>query len=153
MTSACSLQFESTLNASRESVWNWITSVEGIGAEMRPIMRMTMPRSMRHLPVEAVQPGQRLFRSYLLLFGVLPVDWSDLTLIEIAMGSGFVELSPMASMKLWRHERRIVELPQSTQVLLIDHLSFQPRWAASLVRWFVRRLFEHRHAVLRAHFC
>ena len=145
-----SLQFESKLNASRERVWEWITSPDGIRAEMWPIFRMTIPSRVRTLADVEVRPGIPLFRSYILLFGVLPIDYSDLTLIELDQGRGFVEESPMGSMKLWRHERRIVDCPTDpSAVVLTDHLTFQPRWASPLVRWFIRRTFEHRHAVLR----
>ena len=57
----------------------------------------------------------------------------------------------MASMKLWRHERRIVPSPvDPTAVLLVDQLTFQPRKAKHLVGWFIRHFFGHRHDVLQA---
>src|SRR5207245_4622033 len=37
------LRFESTLPAPLERVWEWITSVRGISAEMWPWLRMTVP--------------------------------------------------------------------------------------------------------------
>jgi len=153
MAEPVSLRFESTLPASRERVWEWITSVRGILAEMSPVLRMTVPGHIRSIADVPVRAGAPLFRSYILLFGVLPIDYSDLTLLEIAAGEGFVEQSPMGSMKLWRHERRI--LPSQTDrsaVILVDQLTFEPRFASSLVRWFIGRFFEHRHRVLRAHF-
>jgi hypothetical protein len=91
-----------------------------------------------------------MFRSYVFLFGLLPIDYSDMTLMEINPGQGFVEQSPMGSMKLWRHERRII--PSSshpTAVLLVDQLTFQPRMAKRIVGWFIRRVFIHRHGVLK----
>ena len=93
-------------------------------------MRMPVPRGIRRLTDVDAVPGQPLFFSWILLFCVLPVDWSRLTLLEIDDGRGFVEQSPMGSMRTWRHE---------------------PRFAAPLVGWFVRRFFAHRHAVLRKH--
>jgi len=153
MAEPISLRFESTLPASREQVWEWITSVKGISAEMWPVLRMTVPRGIRSLADVPLTAGAPLFRSYVFLFGVLPFDYSDLTLLEITAGDGFVEQSPMGSMKLWRHERRIVPSPTDrSAVVLVDQLRFEPRFASSLVRWFIRRFFEHRHRVVRAHF-
>ena len=153
MSRTISLQFASSLHSSREAVWEWITSVEGIRAEMRPVLRMTVPKSLRGLADVQITPGRRLFRSLVLLFGIVPIDYSDLTLIEMRMGEGFIEQSPMGSMLLWRHERRIVaDHADPAGVILVDRLTFQPRGAATLVGWFVKRFFEHRHAVLRAHF-
>lgn len=153
MSRTFTLQLATRLRATRESLWDWITSVEGIRAEMWPLLRMTVPGTLRGIADAMIAPGQRLFRSRILLFGILPVDYSDLTLLELRPGEGFLEESPMGSMKLWRHERRIIANPADpAAVILVDRLTFEPRRAATLVGWFVKRVFEHRHAVLRAHF-
>jgi ligand-binding SRPBCC domain-containing protein len=149
--STISLRFESTLRAPAERVWEWITSIEGISTEMWPIFRMTTPRGVRTLGDVKVEPGTRMFRSYVFLFGFLPIDYSDLTLIELDPGSGFVELSPMGSMRSWRHERRITSSPTDpSAVVLVDQLTFEPRFARGFVRWLIRTAFAHRHEVLRA---
>jgi len=83
-----------------------------------------------------------------LLVWVLPVDYSDLTLLELKHGVGFVEQSPMGSMRLWRHERSIKPLPVGCVVT--DALSFERRFAKAISAWVVRQLFRHRHAVLRS---
>ena len=153
MAQTLTLQFQSMLPASREQVWRWITSVDGIRTEMHPILRMTVPKKICQLTEGEVKLGAPLFRSFILLFGLLPIDYSDLTLIQLDHGCGFVEQSPMASMALWRHERRIGHDPTVLDaVILMDRLTFCPRGAGSLVGWFVKRFFEHRHAVLRRHF-
>jgi ligand-binding SRPBCC domain-containing protein len=141
------LTFRSELRASPARAWNWITSVEGISRELWPILKMTVPRHLRTLGDTPVEPGQPLFRSWVLLFGVLPIDRSDLTLLELHDGTGFVEQSPMLSMRLWRHER-ILE-PHGAGTLLTDTLTFTPRFARALTRWFIQTVFTHRHAVLR----
>lgn len=33
-----------------------------------------------------IQPGQRLFRSWLLLFGVIPIDYDDICIAQIGPG-------------------------------------------------------------------
>ena len=151
MKKAISLRFASRLHAPPELVWEWITSLKGISAEMWPFFRMTTPKGIRSLSDLQIKPGVRMFRSYVFLFGVLPIDYSDMTLVELDSGSGFVEQSPMGSMKLWRHERRIVPYPSDpSAVLLVDQLTFRPRIARRLVEWFIRKVFTHRHKVLRA---
>ena len=151
MSGQISLKFESKLSASHERVWKWITSFDEISAEMWPFFRMTAPKQIRSIEDVCVKLGTPLFRSYVFLFGFLPIDYSDITLIELQRGQGFVEQSHMGSMKLWRHERRILSDPaEPSAVLLVDKLTFQPRFATGVVSWFIRRVFEHRHAVLRA---
>jgi ligand-binding SRPBCC domain-containing protein len=141
------LTFSSDLSASPERAWEWMTSTAGILKEMAPIMRMTVPSSFEDLASSTVPLGQRLFRSWVLLFGVLPIDRSDLTLLSLDVGKGFVEESPMLTMKLWRHERTIQAVESRTR--LTDRLTFEPRFASPLIAWFIRTIFEHRHRVLR----
>jgi hypothetical protein len=117
---------------------------------MWPFFLMTTPKGVQSLGDVQIAPGTRMFRSYVFLFGFLPIDYSDMTLLELKEGQGFVEQSPMGSMKLWRHERRIDPCPSdSNAVLLVDQLTFQPRMAKRLVGWFIRQVFIHRHRVLR----
>ena len=150
MKNVISLRFESELRTSSTHVWEWITSVDGISEEMWPFFRMTFPKGIRSLHDVQIKPGNRMFRSYVFLFGVLPIDFSDMTLLELDTGKGFIEQSPMGSMKLWRHERRIVPCSSDTSVvLLVDRLTFQPRMAQRLVGWFIQLVFHHRHKVLR----
>jgi ligand-binding SRPBCC domain-containing protein len=141
------LRFRSELSASPERVWQWMTSAAGISRELWPILKMTMPRGLASIADLPVRPGERLFRSWFLLFGFLPIDRSDLTLTELDPGKGFVEESPMLSMKLWRH-RRTLE-PTAGGTALTDHLTFEPRLARGPTAAFVRALFIHRHAVLQ----
>lgn len=141
------LIFESRLRASPERAWSWAVSVAGVLAELRPIARMTVPADLTTLLDVDVELGTPLTRSWFLLFGVLPVDRIDLTLIELSPGHGFVEQSPMASMRLWRHERTIDPLDGGSK--LTDRLTFEPRVGAPLVKGFISALFRHRHRVLR----
>jgi len=141
------LEFASELSAPPEKVWSWMTSVKGISAELWPVMRMTTPAGATTIGDVTVVPGKRLFRSWVLLFGIVPIDRSDLTLVSIDPGRGFVEESPMLSMKLWRHERTISANRDRT--LLTDTLTFEPRFVPRFTTWFIRKVFEHRHRVLK----
>lgn len=144
------LSFESALRASADECWTHATSVAGLSAEMRPLLRMTIPTGKTSILDFETGPGKPMFRSWLLLFGVLPVDRSDLTLLEVEPGRRFLEQSPMLGMKLWRHERIIV--PVSGGATVIDNIEFAPRFASFIVRWFVNLFFRHRHSVLRRKF-
>src|SRR5262245_13205700 len=130
------LTFRSELNAPPDRVWAWAASVEGISRELGPILKMTTPRGVRSIEDVAIEPGKPLFRSWVFLFNVLPIDRSDLTLLEITPGRGFVEESPMLSMRLWRHERTLV--PAGSGTILTDTLTFEPRFGTALTRWFIR---------------
>jgi ligand-binding SRPBCC domain-containing protein len=150
MDSSYRISFASRLASPPQAVWDWIVSAQGIAAELRPWLFMSAPSGVKSLVDVSVQPGRRLFRSWIFLFGLIPIDYSDLTLQELQPGAGFVEQSPMGSMRLWRHERRLSVGPEG--VLLVDHLTFRPRFARALIAWFIRQVFKHRHRVLVAHF-
>ncbi len=116
---------------------------------MRPYFRMTTPRGVTTIDDLTITLGAPLFRSRVYLFGVIRIDYSDVTLIEFSKGIGFVEQSPMGSMSLWRHERKIEGT--TSGCVVVDTLTFQPRTARKFVAWFIGRVFAHRHAVLRSH--
>ena len=141
--------FSSHLQASPETVWGWITSFDGIAREMAPYLRMSAPAGTNRIDVEAVVPGQRLFRSWIKLFGLIPIDYSDLTLVQVEPGVGFIEESPMGTMCRWRHMRRIT--PEGQGAVLRDDLEFEPRLAGWLTAKIVEAFFAHRHRQLRRH--
>jgi hypothetical protein len=144
------LEFQSTLRASRTELWNWITDITCLRKEMMPFLRMTAPRGVARLTDVQVTLGKPLFRSWILYFGVLPLDYSKVTLLSFAFEQGFVEQSPMASMRVWRHTRQILPHPElSNTSILRDTLEFQPRFLHAFTVWFVRCFFTHRHSVLR----
>ncbi len=141
------LTFESELSVSPEKAWDWVTSVAGIQAELRPLALMTAPRGMTNLLDAEIELGKPLGTSFVLLFGFLPVDRSRITLVELDPGRRFLERSPMLSMRLWQHER-IIE-PNEDGAKITDHLTFEPRAFGPAVRSLVGVLFRHRHRVLR----
>lgn len=140
------LTFKTHVLANREEVWSWITSVEGISKEMSPFLKMTTPKEIKDISSVEISSDKPLFVSVLLLFKILPFDYSKLTILEIDEGSGFIEQSPMKSMKLWRHERRILSREKGCEIL--DSLEFKPRIFGSLSHLFVKQLFNHRHRML-----
>lgn len=118
-----------------------------------PILRMTVPSNWTVLSLESIRPGQKLFRSWLLLFGVLPIDYDDLSIAEVGPGYRFLERSQRMSAAMWEHER-LVEDAALGEGQIIDRVRFTPRWKLSglALNWFVPRLFAHCHHKLRGRF-
>jgi hypothetical protein len=132
-------------------VWGRAVGEEGINDELRPILRMTMPVALRGKTIHDVQVGVPLGRSWILLFGLIPVDYDDLFLAELGPGHRFLERSSMLSMRVWQHERS-VETVDAGSCRVTDRLSFELRrpmaWipgSARLARAIVAALFGHRH--------
>ena len=126
-----------------------MTTFDGVNRELGPWMRMTHPREAEGLSIADAPVGQRLFRSWVLLFGLLPIDYDDITLESVLPGAGFDERSSMLSMRVWEHRRRLRPLGDRA-CAVEDRLGFEPRVALTLpvLRAVVSRLFRHRHARL-----
>jgi len=91
----------STLSAAPDDVWRHVSSPEGVAYELRPIVKMTFPSHIVRLTPETVPMGERLCRSWILLGGVVPVDYDDVTLVELEPGRRFLERSRMATQRVW----------------------------------------------------
>lgn len=146
-----------SLAAPADAVWARAVTFDGINDEFAPLLRMTVPRGLGAASLAAAEPGAALGRSWLLLGGLLPVEWDDMRLAEIG-SRRFRERSSMASMSRWEHERT-VEPAGTGACVLTDLLGFELRrplrWipgAGWLSERIVRAVFAHRHRRLeRAH--
>jgi ligand-binding SRPBCC domain-containing protein len=146
------IRVESRLEAEPAVVWARVMSAEGINDELGPWFRMTVPRGLDSLDLESVEPG-RLGRSWVLLFGLVPVDYDDLGLERIEPGRGFLERSTMLSQRLWEHERTI-EPVAGGGCTVTDRIAWEPRppLPGRLLRPLFAAVFRHRHRRLRRHF-
>jgi ligand-binding SRPBCC domain-containing protein len=133
-------------------VWERVTTPEGINDELRPWMRMTVPRGFDRLDPQVVELGKPLGRSWVLLFGLIPFEYDDITLVELEPGRRFLERSPMLSQRSWQHER-IVE-PAEGGSRVTDRIRMEPRLGlpARPLRPVFQAVFRHRHRRLRAWF-
>jgi ligand-binding SRPBCC domain-containing protein len=142
----------SRLAAPADAVWERVITPAGIRDEMRPFLRMTIPHGFESLEPESVTLGEPIGRSWILLFGVLPIDFDEICLVRLDDGRGFLERSRMLSQRVWEHERTIE--PDGDGCILSDRIAWQPRgplparWLAPLFGWF----FRHRHRRLQRHF-
>jgi ligand-binding SRPBCC domain-containing protein len=143
-----SFQIASRLCAPPERVWAHATSMAGINHELAPLLRMTHPPEMTTLGDLSPPLGTPLFRSIILLFGVLPIDFDDVTLEAIEPGRGFRERSRTLSQREWIHERSCE--PVEGGVRVTDRITFEPRvsGAATLLAPLLHLVFRNRHRKL-----
>ena len=66
----------SRLTAAPDEVWRGVRTLRGVNAELSPWLRMTGP------PDEPLREGS-LGLSWVLLGGVVPVDYDDLNIVEV----------------------------------------------------------------------
>lgn len=119
--------------------------MDGVNHELGPFLRMTYPAEAARLDPASVPIGTRAFRSWMLLFGLLPVDWDDLTFERFEPGRGFRERSSMLTQRTWCHERTLEPVPGGTRVT--DRLAWEGRvpGATAMFGLVVPWLFRWRH--------
>lgn len=151
-----SVTLTTALGAPADVVWQRAMTLAGVNSELRPIVRMTAPTGLRGATLAELTPGVPAGRSWLLLGGLVPVDYDDLCLMEIEPGRRFLERSEMFSMSVWQHERT-VESHGEGWCAVTDELTFALRepmvrvpGAESLAERVVGLIFRHRHRRLLA---
>jgi hypothetical protein len=108
------------------------------------------------MTIDDAPVGEVAGRSWILLLGLLPVEYDDLRLVELDPGRRFLERSSMLTLRPWQHER-IVEPVGDDSCRVTDRLSFELRTplrsipgAGRLAGGLVTALFAHRHRRLRS---
>lgn len=131
-------------------VWDRVTTQEGINDEMGPYLKMTMPRQFRGRSIADVTPGTRIGKSFLLLFGILPFGFDDITIAKIDPGRMFREESVMTGMRIWVHHRTLEPLGDRTVVT--DEITLAPQAPMGLIPGWgkvmsrvLSAFFAHRH--------
>ena len=116
--------FSSRLSAAPEEVWAHAMTIRGVNRELFPMARMTCPRDLGR-DLTRLPLGRRAFRSWILAAGILPIDYDDLTFVELEPGRRFLERSSMWSQREWCHERTVE--PVGGGSIVTDRVRFVPR--------------------------
>jgi ligand-binding SRPBCC domain-containing protein len=147
---ARTFSLSSIVAAPAKDVWQWVTSPAGINHELMPILRMTIPRGMKGKGIDDLPIAEGIGRSWLLLFGCVPVDFDDITIVEREDGRRFLEKSTMLSLSYWEHERTVTESEGGCEVT--DRITFRLRspldrlpHVEAAAAMLLRSLFAHRH--------
>lgn len=142
-------EISSRVAAPSERVWAHATRMQGVNRELWPLARMTHPPDIDAIDRPGFEPGRRLFRSWILAAGLVPIDYDDLTLLELEPGRRFLECSPMGSQREWEHERTLE--PDGADTIVTDRIRFVPRLAmlGPLFLAVFRLAFRLRHRNLR----
>ncbi|MBJ7348297.1 MAG: hypothetical protein JHC87_06985 [Thermoleophilaceae bacterium] len=153
MRSQAQVVRSSHLAATRQEVWNRISTPAGVNYEFGPLMRMTFPKHVDRLSPQDVPLGEKIGRCWILLFGIIPLDYDDLVLVSIDEGHGFHEKSKLMTQRRWEHERTITSM-KAGGCVISDRLTFEPRLPlpGKLFAPIISAVFAHRHRRLRQYF-
>jgi len=139
---------ETALAADAARVWAHATSFDGVNRELAPFAHMTTPPSVQTIDENTVVLGQRLLRSWILAFGVMPIDYDDVVIVELEVGRRFLERSTMLTQRVWEHERTVEPAPGGC--VLRDRIRFEPRIPALgyAQKPIFKMVFRNRHRQL-----
>jgi hypothetical protein len=140
----CQFSIESQLPLSADLVWDRVSNMHGVNAELMPWVRMTISKEAKGLSFQDAPVGKPLFRSWIMVGGFLPIDLHHFFL-EAAEHGHFRERSSSWLQAVWCHERWVTATPTGCRVT--DKLAFQPRLPliGGMVTFIIRWVFEHRH--------
>lgn len=146
------LTVSSRLGVAPERFWD-NQSIATVNAELGPWIRMSAPAAWRDLRLKDWGPSGdrkgRLFRSWVLLLGIFPLDRHAFGTLDLGDGLRFVERSSSWFARTWRHERSARAVPGGCEV--VDRVGFDARlrWLSPVLAFTYTAVFRHRHARLR----
>lgn len=146
-----SFSYSSDLPVPAEDILATLT-MSGVNAELSPLVRMTAPELFSVQSILEWPEKKRLFQSWILLFGFLPIDLHTFYFEVINSNEGFVERSTSWTNQYWRHTRKVV--PDSSGCHVMDTVEYKSR--LPLIDWVVkpmyRLVFLCRHRNLRSRY-
>lgn len=143
----------SVVPAARDRVWARVVTAEGVADEFGPLLTMRFPVALRGDSIADLPVGRTVGRAWILLAGVVPLEFDDLLFTEVRAPSHFRERSRLGSCRVWEHHRRLEALADGstrvTDILRAEPRALVPR---QVVRVVVGALFTHRHRRLASAF-
>lgn len=139
---------QSLIPAARTTLWQHVTQMRHVNDELMPFVRMTYPADRASLAGQAVPMNTVLFRSIILLFGILPIDLHALAFDKIEDDKAFYENSTTLTHKYRKHTRSLTDTTGGT--IVKDEVHFSPRLPliGHLFLPIYTAIFRHRHRQL-----
>ncbi|WP_216695033.1 hypothetical protein [Dietzia psychralcaliphila] len=151
--SAVEVVRSSVVRAPRDEVWARVVTAEGVSDEFRPLLRMRFPAGLAGASIADLPLGRSIGRAWILLGGVIPVEYDDLVVVEVEAPRYLQERSELGSCRVWEHRRELDSLAGGS-TRITDTLRAVPRALVPgpVVRVVVSALFDHRHRRLAREF-
>jgi ligand-binding SRPBCC domain-containing protein len=124
-------------------------SIATVNYELGPWIQMSAPAKWQSLALKDWCGNGPLFKSWVLLLGIIPLDHHAFGSLDLSQDMRFVETSSSWVNCVWQHERVVKAVPGGCEV--IDKISFAPRlsFVSAMLKLIYVLVFRHRHAKLR----
>ncbi len=145
------ISVSSQLRVTPDEFWA-AQSMATVNFELGPWIHMTAPKAWQDMRLSTWRGQQALFKSWVLLLGLLPVDRHAFGSFDFDPRRGFVEKSSSWTNARWQHERSVT--PVQTGCVVQDTVTFTPRVpvAAPVLQAIYQLVFRHRHNNLAARY-
>ncbi len=140
--------FSSELQVSVDDLLRTFT-MSAVNAELRPLVRMTAPKSWASRSILEWPERQALFQSWILLFGVVPIDRHSFYFEIINPAEGFVESSSSTANSVWRHQRTVAPIRSGCRLTDTIHYQNRAPLLGALFKPLYGLVFFCRHRYLR----
>ena len=95
------IQRSSHLSEDSGGIWRVIGTMRGVNAELMPWIRMTVPRVYAEVCFEEMPRDTVAFKSWILLFGFIPIDRHTFLWVRVESAVSFVEESSSWLQRRW----------------------------------------------------
>lgn len=143
-----SFEIVSVLEVKADRLAKDVLTMEGVNYELSPWLQMSAPEEWQTKPIKHWPINREIFKSWIRLFGFIPVDLHVFKLIETSE-KGIKECSSSIINKYWKHDRTILKLDAVSTVR--DSLEFHPRlyFLRFILKPLYKSVFIHRHYRLK----
>ena len=107
-----SFTIASRRRSSAAQVWEHASTTAGVNRELWPLARRTFPPALGRLTPGTIPLGRTVFRSRVLLLGLVPVKYDDFTLLELAPRRRFHKCARLLTLREWHHRCTVVPAAQ-----------------------------------------
>lgn len=138
----------STVKSKPEKLSKDLLTMAGVNEELHPFLHMSSPIEWRTQPISGWPINTRLFKSWITLAGVIPVDRHQFEFKAIHR-HGFKECSSSFFNHEWHHERTIEASAEHSIIRDSVHYTSKVAVAGILMKPLYQAIFKHRHRKLR----
>ncbi len=141
----------SKLDADAKFIADKVFRIAGVNEELMPLVKMQLTPEWLQKSLAQWPVGYNIHASWLLLFGLLPIDRHHFGLEQVTELS-FREKSWTLVLRTWTHQRDILPMEGYSEVVDKIEMTTRLSWLEPLITPIYLAVFKHRHRRLQKMF-